>query len=412
MKWLTYLLRHGIVVALVVGIAIAYVYRQELFPMFYEQGAEEISVASQADEGPSTDAAKDVATSADAAMTGSQDSSTTAPLVADETPTIDASKQTRPTMAPEAQQMAPEAQQSVTQPADQAAKMATTDQSVKDVQSADAGSSSDKLAAQMPARSPETTMTAQKDVAAASAPMADKGSPLEPAKIAGAGQDSAATTQGPEQSATSSVNKGSADPARMATGMMQDPLRSMSGMMQNPQQTMPGMMTPAAPGTGAAAKDSANTQAQAPAPGTAARQTQMAPRYSPAYRQQMPAPPATATMQRPEVTPQQQYTQIINRARQAYWQGQYQQSINYYQQAIKLMPESADGHGELGNVYYTQGEWDKAGESLYQSAIRLLDKGRSDKAYNMLSIIRGLRHERAAELEKRLQAQQPGQPGQ
>jgi uncharacterized protein HemY len=73
------------------------------------------------------------------------------------------------------------------------------------------------------------------------------------------------------------------------------------------------------------------------------------------------------------------------------------------------MPETPDGYGELGNVHYAQGEWDKAGESLYQAAIRLLDKGRSDKAYNMLSIIRGLQHERAAELEKRLQAQQSGQ---
>ncbi len=90
-------------------------------------------------------------------------------------------------------------------------------------------------------------------------------------------------------------------------------------------------------------------------------------------------------------------------ARKAYWQGQYEQSENYYKQAIEAEPANPDSYGELGNVYYSQGLWDESGENLYQSAIRLLDQNRPDKAYNMLSIIQGLKHKRGAELETRLQ---------
>jgi tetratricopeptide (TPR) repeat protein len=147
-------------------------------------------------------------------------------------------------------------------------------------------------------------------------------------------------------------------------------------------------------------------QVQPSAPGAAPVQRQAYPGWPGAYRQpQQPAAAATTPALGPEASSQQEYQQVINKARHAYWQGQYQQSVSLYEQAIKLMPETPDGYGELGNVHYAQGEWDKAGESLYQAAIRLLDKGRTDKANNLLSIIRGLQHERAAELEKRLQAQ-------
>ncbi len=244
--------------------------------------------------------------------------------------------------------------------------------------------------------------------------MVDEGSPVGPAKSAKAEQDSAVATRTPQQPGTATVNEEAAGPARMASGMMKDPLKTMSGMMQNPAQTMSGMMNPAAPGSSGVSKDSENTQTQTLAPEASTGQRQIAEGHAPAYRPQMsapppPLPPVTATGQQAEIPPQQQYYQIINKARHAYWQGQYQQSVEDYQQAIELMPESPDGHGELGNVYYAQGEWDKAGESLYQAAIRLLDKGRSDKANNMLSIIRGLRHERAMELEKRLQTQRSRQ---
>ncbi len=97
-----------------------------------------------------------------------------------------------------------------------------------------------------------------------------------------------------------------------------------------------------------------------------------------------------------------QYLTVINKARQVYWQGKYKESIGYYKQAIKLIPENPEAYGELGNLYYSQGEWQKAGESLYQSASRLLDNGLTGKVYHLLTIIRGLKPERAKELENRL----------
>jgi hypothetical protein len=390
MKWFTYLLRHGIVVALVIGIAIAYVYRQQLFPKFFEQGTEEITVATHADEGQSSESAMDVSTSNQADKTSQQDSPVPGQAVtatsADVRSANDAAVKSKESM-----------------PSDITSGMSPAAKATAQKETADVSQAGQQNVV------PETGVSLEAGVALdnldANVAMADKGKQVRPANTATAAQGGAATTPSTKQPGSSTVNKDAAHPVDRAAGMMKDPLNTTSGMMQNPAQAMSGMMKPVTPGSGVAT-DSASTQTQPIAPGVSTNQGQSLDRLADANRSPMPAPPTTATAQRPEVSLQQRYYQIINQARQAYWQGQIQQSVDYYQQAIKLMPAYPDGHGELGNVYYSQGEWDKSGESLYQAAIRLLDKGRSDKAYNMLMIIRGLQHERAAELEKRIQAQQ------
>ncbi len=541
MKWFKFLLRHGLVVAVVVGIAIVYVYRQQLFPKFFESGTEEISVAQKADEAPSTTSDKDVVTpdagvtsdSKDLPVVGHAEPASPAP-VADRQPVVTAPiEQTHvestATMPP-----------STVAPQQQVADIAETPpQAVIKATPTEAGIAIDKPASGVA--------------------MSDQGSLEANVKTAQPEQDKAVAASGSEQADAAAPNKGSIDPAKMASGMMKDPIKSMSGMMQNPSQAMSGMINPSAPDSSAAAQSPAQTKTQTATPGASPDQGQAypgpgaygqqrpaptggmqqpqstatgvtpgqdrvypgwpgaygqqrpapaagmqqpqpqstAPGVSPdqdqaypgpgaygqqrpaptggmqqpqpttpgvspgqgraypgwpgaygqqrpaptagmqqpqsqpqpqpqpqpttpgvspgqgrvypgwpgAYGQQRPAPTATAPAQTPEQSSRQEYQQIINKARQAYWQGQYPQSAKYYQQAIDLLPESPDAHGELGNLYYDQGEWDKAGESLYQAAIRLIENGRSDKAFTMLSIIRGLKHKRADELEKRLQGQ-------
>jgi hypothetical protein len=99
---------------------------------------------------------------------------------------------------------------------------------------------------------------------------------------------------------------------------------------------------------------------------------------------------------------QQRYLELLNNGRQAYWQGQYEQAVNSYQQAAELQPDNPDIYGELGNVYYRQGDWENAGESFYQAAVRLIKLNRPDRAAYMLSIISGLKKERATELQEQL----------
>jgi len=97
----------------------------------------------------------------------------------------------------------------------------------------------------------------------------------------------------------------------------------------------------------------------------------------------------------------QNFILILNNARHAYWQREMDKAEKAYQQAIRLMPDVADTYGELGNLYYSQGEWQKAGEAFYQAAVRLLDTNRVGKAYHLMTILRGLAPERAEALQKK-----------
>lgn len=110
----------------------------------------------------------------------------------------------------------------------------------------------------------------------------------------------------------------------------------------------------------------------------------------------------TAGNQQQEADQQQRFFQLLNSARQAYWQNEYGQAVDSYQQALELQPHNPDIYGELGNVYYSQGEWEKAGESFYQAAVRLIKYNRPDRAYYLLPVISGLKKERAAELQQQL----------
>lgn len=101
-------------------------------------------------------------------------------------------------------------------------------------------------------------------------------------------------------------------------------------------------------------------------------------------------------------TQEQQYFQIISKARQAFWQNKYKESVTLYEQAILHLPSRVDAYGELGNVYYAMGEWSRAGENLYLAALRLIESGQLEQARYLSTVIKGLKPERAKELDKKL----------
>lgn len=355
MKWFSFIFRHGILVAVVVGIAIAYVYRQQLFPRFFQQDTVTTVASNEASEPSASPAETSIIQAPDdqhATQTSMEEKS--ASMASDLT-----SKQT-----PEVKAI--EKVQAVTE---------TEDDHQAEADSGHAMAKSTTL--------PED---ADKAIVAASGPsVAD------------------ATTQA-EGKSSSDAQHSAADKAKASPGIMADPINTMSGMMKNPTQSMSGMM-----------KDPVQSSRQMVV-GAEKPQDGVSKQISPAQApsgQSIDRPIASqpmqtrAPMQAPAANRQparMQYQQFVSMARQAYWQGQYKQSEDYYKQAIAAEPGNPDTYGELGNVYYAQGEWDESGESLYQSAIRLLDQNRADKAYNLLSIIQGLKHNRGAELESRLQA--------
>ena len=95
-------------------------------------------------------------------------------------------------------------------------------------------------------------------------------------------------------------------------------------------------------------------------------------------------------------------------ARSAFWRHDYQQAEKNYQELIQLDPDDPDAYGELGNVYFSQGNWKAAGGAFYEAALRLIKSGQVDRARRLLTVIRGLDPERARELEQQLATNQGG----
>jgi hypothetical protein len=98
---------------------------------------------------------------------------------------------------------------------------------------------------------------------------------------------------------------------------------------------------------------------------------------------------------------------LLREARLAYQRNALPEAEQLYQQLIEIAPEDPNAYGELGNVYYVQGQWEQAGEAYYQAAMRLLDAGQTSQVEYLLRIIQGLSPARAKKLQNRLAGQQP-----
>jgi hypothetical protein len=93
---------------------------------------------------------------------------------------------------------------------------------------------------------------------------------------------------------------------------------------------------------------------------------------------------------------------LLQQARQAYWQRDYAAAVKAYQQLLEADPENPDLYGELGNVYYGMGEWQKAGQAYYSAAQRLLARGRTQQVSYLLRVIEGLDTELAGKLRQQI----------
>jgi tetratricopeptide (TPR) repeat protein len=112
-----------------------------------------------------------------------------------------------------------------------------------------------------------------------------------------------------------------------------------------------------------------------------------------------PAAPAAVTPYR-----------VLAAAREAYWLRDYAVAEQKYQELIALDPDNPDGYGELGNMYFSQGDWEKANAAYYEAGTRLAAQGMYDRARQLVEVIRGLNGEQADELEQQIDDAESASP--
>ncbi|VAW67321.1 hypothetical protein MNBD_GAMMA10-2651, partial [hydrothermal vent metagenome] len=80
-------------------------------------------------------------------------------------------------------------------------------------------------------------------------------------------------------------------------------------------------------------------------------------------------------------------SELLFKARLAYWNRDLKSAESTY---IKLteMVDDPNAYGELGNLYYMQSKWKKAGDAYYHAALKLKEIKQLDQAYHLLRIIR------------------------
>jgi len=96
------------------------------------------------------------------------------------------------------------------------------------------------------------------------------------------------------------------------------------------------------------------------------------------------------------------HAELLGEARSVFQQGDMTKSIALYQELAELNPGDPNVFGELGNVYYSQGQWEKAGIAYYQAASLLLDQGQMRQVQYLYRVIQGLDQESANKLREKL----------
>ncbi|MFV1973850.1 MAG: hypothetical protein ACC648_09045 [Thiohalobacterales bacterium] len=96
--------------------------------------------------------------------------------------------------------------------------------------------------------------------------------------------------------------------------------------------------------------------------------------------------------------------QLLAAAREAFWLHNYAEAETKYRDLIALEPDNPDGYGELGNMYFSQGNWEQAADAYFSAGKKLIKAGRSQQAEMLVEVIRGLNGSQADELESLVKA--------
>ena len=89
---------------------------------------------------------------------------------------------------------------------------------------------------------------------------------------------------------------------------------------------------------------------------------------------------------------------LLISARNAFNQGKMIESEKLYIELTQLDNDNPNNFGELGNVYYSQGKWDEAGQAYYEAAVRLITERNYNQVAYLQRVISGLNTEHAEKL--------------
>ncbi len=95
---------------------------------------------------------------------------------------------------------------------------------------------------------------------------------------------------------------------------------------------------------------------------------------------------------------------LLNQARLAHQIGKGELSIQLYLELTELYPEDPNVHGELGNIYFSKGQWQQASESFYSAAQQLIKLGRREQLYHLYRVIHGLDKNTADKLLRQIES--------
>jgi len=113
-------------------------------------------------------------------------------------------------------------------------------------------------------------------------------------------------------------------------------------------------------------------------------------------------PPQETGSAAPASRPQEKAYQLLAAAREAYWLRDYDVAETKYIDLTRVDPDNPDGYGELGNMYFSQGQWDQAASAYYEAGVRLIGQGLLDQAEELVAVIRGLSSGHADDLEQKI----------
>jgi tetratricopeptide (TPR) repeat protein len=105
-----------------------------------------------------------------------------------------------------------------------------------------------------------------------------------------------------------------------------------------------------------------------------------------------------------DVTTTEKPYEVMATARESYWLRDFDAAEQHYQELIRIDPDNPDGYGEMGNMYFSQGNWEQAAAAFYEAGTRLLKQGHVLQAQQMVEVIRGLNGPQAEELEAQVVA--------
>jgi len=97
-------------------------------------------------------------------------------------------------------------------------------------------------------------------------------------------------------------------------------------------------------------------------------------------------------------------TELIKRwhdARQAYWNGNIETAITRYRSLLRNFPSQFEFAGELGNIYYSRGQYKQAAALYHRAGQQLIDAGHLSEVQGLIAVLQAIAPDQAADLRSR-----------